>query len=172
MSTRPQSQTSLKALADGISLALKQNDIPRAMHLSWLLMMQPQCPLQLQSHAVLVHSIASLTLGGDTEVIESNVCLIASFSKPYTDNFITSFVQLHAMIKRLGCLRSKSMRGDTPWHIQALGQLRGVWSALHSSQKANVFRPPSETRLRDLDSLVEGFGNMDLGCFHGGSQRY
>ena len=73
MAARTSVQSSLRALADGISVALKQNDIPRAMHLSWVLMMQPQCPLQLQSHAVLVHSVASLSLGGDTEIIESNV---------------------------------------------------------------------------------------------------
>ena len=74
MSAHPASAySSIKALADGVYLALEQNDIPRAMHLSWLLMMQPQCPLQLQSHAVLVHSAASLTLGGDREVIENNV---------------------------------------------------------------------------------------------------
>lgn len=73
------------------------------------------------------------------------------------------------MIKRLGALRSKPyMRGETPWHIQALGQLRAVWGALHGSQKASMFRSHSSgSRLRDLDTLVEGFGKMDLGLGHG-----
>ncbi|KAF8585728.1 hypothetical protein K439DRAFT_1615731 [Ramaria rubella] len=139
---------SLRALADGIHLSLAHDDIPRAMHLSWLLMMQPQCPLQLQAHAVLVHSAASLTLGGDPEVIETNT--------------------LHAMIKRLGNALSKlQMHGEepAPWNVKALGQLRAALSTLRNSRKANLFRSrASKPHLGDLDSLIEGFGQMGLGC--------
>ena len=76
------------------------------------------------------------------------------------------------MIKRLGGLRPKPPHpvraSEAPWKTQALGQLRAVSSALHSSQKANMFRAhPRESRLRDLDYLVEGFGKMDLGCLRG-----
>ena len=65
--------SSIDALADAIHDALRYDDIPRTVHLSWLLMQQPQCPVQLQAQAVLVNSAASLTLGGDPDVIEANV---------------------------------------------------------------------------------------------------
>lgn len=67
----------INSLADAVYDALRRDDIPRAMQLAWHLMQQPYCPFELQAQAVLVHSAASLTLGGDPEVIEDNVCLFS-----------------------------------------------------------------------------------------------
>jgi hypothetical protein len=88
------------------------------------------------------------------------------------------------MIKRLGGPRPKhpaasssatasTMRTESfpQWKVQALVQLRAISSALHSSQKPNTTfmsrGHPRDSRLRDLDHLVEGFGKMDLGCIRG-----
>lgn len=65
----------INSLADAVYNALRRDDIPHAMQLAWHLMQQPSCPFELQAQAVLVHSAASLTLGGDPEVIEDNVRL-------------------------------------------------------------------------------------------------
>ncbi|KIJ54764.1 hypothetical protein M422DRAFT_24667 [Sphaerobolus stellatus SS14] len=152
----------INALADGIYDSLMCDDIPRAMHLSWHLMQQPYCPLQLQAQAVLVHSAASLKLGGDPRVIEGN---------------------MQSMIKRLSTILSKApppIQSD-PLLLRTLADLRVAASSLrshpstllHSKSKSKSYHPyaarlnPSKQKakssLLDLDNLVEGFGKLGLG---------
>jgi len=138
------SHSSVDSLADAIYDALKRDDIPRTMHLSWLLMQQPYCPIHLQAQAVLVNSAASLTLGGDPDVIETN---------------------LQSMVKRLSSTLTKlPMQGaEAPWNVKALGQLRAAVVALRSSRYENKYRRYLAKPCLDLDSLVAGFGKMGLG---------
>ncbi|GJJ15635.1 hypothetical protein Clacol_009913 [Clathrus columnatus] len=164
----------INSLADAVYDALRRDDIPRAMQLAWHLMQQPSCPFELQAQAVLVHSAASLTLGGDPDVIE--------------DNLQNMFKRLSSTLSRL-----PKQGAEVPWNVKALGQLHAAVTALRNARKAGAYRssqghihgghppphaihpnpyshkrsplPSSIKNCLDLDTLIEDFGRLDVTRF-------